>query len=117
MKTYVVTPHWNCLCETVLVIGHNMIGRNIYFKGVLWELIHKLPLLHLLIWSTGNSTFSISDIYLYYKCKKKKKKACKQLVCLTGDLGCLTADQYEVSGVPVFRLQDGVNHSRMMIDI
>ena len=50
-----------------------MIGRNIYFKGVLWELIHKLPLLHLLIWSTGNNTFSISDIYLYYKYVKKKK--------------------------------------------
>ena len=30
-----------------------MMGRNIRFKEVLWEIIPKLSLLPLLIWSTG----------------------------------------------------------------
>ena len=47
MKTYVVTPHENRLCETVL-----MMGLNISSRGVTWKIIPKLSLLPLLILST-----------------------------------------------------------------
>ena len=47
MKAYVVTPHKNCLNETVLMMGH-----NIHFNGEIWIIIPKLSRLPLLIWST-----------------------------------------------------------------
>ena len=47
MKTFVVTPHHNCLNETVLVTGH-----KICFYGEMWIIIPKLFQLPLLIWST-----------------------------------------------------------------
>ena len=45
MKTYVVTPHYNRLDETVVMVG---------LKYVLWQiwLIPELSLLPLLIWIT-----------------------------------------------------------------
>ena len=52
MKTMVVTPHFNCLGETILLMGH-----NILFKGVLWEIIFELSLLPLLIWSVVDLEF------------------------------------------------------------
>ena len=51
MKTYIVTHHWNCLDETVLMRGH-----NISFIGKLRKtekIIPKLSLVPLLICSTG----------------------------------------------------------------
>ena len=39
MKTYVVTPHENRLGETVLMIGH-----NVCFKEIIWNIISKLSL-------------------------------------------------------------------------
>ena len=45
-KTYVVTPYKN-LGKTVLLMGHNLC-----FCGQIWEIIPKLSLLPLLIWST-----------------------------------------------------------------
>ena len=47
MKTYVVTHHKNRLGETVLMMGH-----KICFYGDIWQIIPKLSLLPLLIWST-----------------------------------------------------------------
>ena len=37
-KIYVVTPHQNCLAETVLMMGH-----NICFKGILWKISLNYP--------------------------------------------------------------------------
>ena len=37
-KTYVVTPRYNCLHETVLMIGH-----KIWFNGKLWKIIPVAP--------------------------------------------------------------------------
>ena len=50
MKTYVVTPHYNRLDETVLMMSH-----KICFNGKISQLtiIPILSLLPLLIWSTG----------------------------------------------------------------
>ena len=42
---YVVTPHLNRLCKTILVMG-----RDMSFKGVIWKIIPKLSLLPILIW-------------------------------------------------------------------
>ena len=39
MKTYVVTPHYNRLDETVLMVGH-----KICFYGKIWLIIPKLSL-------------------------------------------------------------------------
>ena len=47
-KTYVVTPHYNRLDETVLTMGD-----KICFHGGMWLIIPKLSLLPLLIWSTA----------------------------------------------------------------
>ena len=40
MKTYDVTPHKNCLGETVL-----MMGPCIHFERVIWKIIPKLSIL------------------------------------------------------------------------
>ena len=40
MKTYVVTPDENHLCEMVLMMCH-----NIHFKRVIWKIIPKFALL------------------------------------------------------------------------
>ena len=45
-KTYVVTPHYNRLDETVLMMAH-----KICFNGEIGLIIPKLSLLPLLIWS------------------------------------------------------------------
>ena len=36
-----------------------MMGRNIRFKGVLWDIIPKLSFLPLLIWSTGHTVVKL----------------------------------------------------------
>ena len=45
-KTYVVTPHWNRLNETVLMMGH-----KICFYGEIWLIIPKLSMLFLIRFS------------------------------------------------------------------
>ena len=47
-----------------------MMGCNIRFRGVIWEIIPKLSLLPLLIWSTDNF------------CKKKEGKESHSLVAI-----------------------------------
>ena len=47
MKTYVVTPYYNRIDETVL-----MMGRKICFYGEIWLIIPKLSLLPIRTWST-----------------------------------------------------------------
>ena len=46
MKTYVVTPHYNRLDKTDLMMAH-----KICFSEEIWIIITKLSLLLLLIWS------------------------------------------------------------------
>ena len=47
-----------------------MTGRNICFKGVLWEIIPRLSLLPLLIWST-DALYAIMPLFcLYCDCFK-----------------------------------------------
>ena len=54
METYVVTPHWKRLGETVLMRGH-----KICFYGKIWLIISKLSLLPLLICSIGIHLLSV----------------------------------------------------------
>ena len=51
-----MTPHYNHLDETVLMMGH-----KICFNEEIWIVIPKLSLLLLLIWSTAYN-------YLKYSC-------------------------------------------------
>ena len=55
-KTYVVTPHYNRLTETVLTRGHNAC-----FYGKRWKIILKLSLLLLLIWSSWGEWMGWDD--------------------------------------------------------
>ena len=64
--TYVVTPNQNRLGETVLMMDH-----NICVKGVIREIIPKLFLLPLPIWSTALWINSIpakrmSGLFIYF---------------------------------------------------
>ena len=70
-KSYIVTPHWNRLTETVLVRGH-----NICLNGKIRIIIHKLSfLIILLVWSSVPSfvfiskcsSFKYSEIIMYLR--------------------------------------------------
>ena len=67
MKTYVVTPYWNRLFETVLMMGHNIcfngkqvltMGRKICINRVIRKII-PLLFLSLLILSTDSLNWSV----------------------------------------------------------
>ena len=61
-RKHVLTPHYNNLNETVLMMGH-----KICFHGEIWKIIPKLSLLPLLTWSTGQgfSKFSSTQSIKY----------------------------------------------------
>ena len=63
MKTYVVTPHWNCLGKTILMMGH-----NIGFKGVIWKIIRKFVTLAQKVNNSIFKTFQEKQktIYLFW---------------------------------------------------
>ena len=61
MKTYVVTPHYNRLDETVLMMGH-----KICFYGEIWLIISELSLLPLLIWSTDIKFVNCTNSYTIF---------------------------------------------------
>lgn len=49
----VMTPHWTCFGEMVLMISLSML-----LGEVLWKFVPELPLLPLLVWGTGSDIFN-----------------------------------------------------------
>ena len=60
MKTYVVTPHYNRINETILMMGH-----NVCLEGTIWKINPKLSLLPLLILSTVDREEFLCTVNLY----------------------------------------------------
>ena len=70
MKTYVMTPHENCLSEEVLLKGH-----KICFNGYIWLIIPESYLLPHLIWITVITAMTIFRIEQKYQSNQGRPRS------------------------------------------